>query len=118
LVHGARTDDLSGQLPRLVVAALVPVPAVAVFAGLVFALFGLAPRWASAGWAGLAAGLLIYFLGSVVTLNHWLMDLSPFSHLPNQPGGELTWTPLIWLAVITVTLGGVGAAALTRRDIG
>ena len=118
LARGALDGDPVTQAIRTLGAALVQGFAIAVFAAVVLALFGLAPRWATAGWAVLAAGLLIFFLGSVVSLNHWLMDLSPFSHLPKLPGGEMAWTPLIWLTVLTVALGGIGLTALHRRDIG
>jgi ABC-2 type transport system permease protein len=54
----------------------------------------------------------------VVTLNHWLSDLSPFTHLPKLPGGELDWTPLIGLTLVTLVLCAVGLLGLRRRDIG
>jgi polyether ionophore transport system permease protein len=117
IARGVRGGDLGGQLPRVLGGALIWTFAIWVFAGLVMALFGLAPRWAPAGWVAVTVGLLIYFIGSLVTLNHWLMDLSPFSHLPKLPGGEVHWAPLIWLTVVSVGLCALGLAALHRRDI-
>jgi ABC-2 type transport system permease protein len=118
LVRGLVAGDVADEVLRTWGAALVQVFAIAVFAGVVTALFGLAPRWAPAGWGFLAAGLLIFFLGSVVTLNHWLSDLSPFTHLPKLPGGEFDWTPLIGLTLVTLVLCAVGLLGLRRRDIG
>jgi ABC-2 type transport system permease protein len=118
LAHGIRTGDVGGQLPRVLGAALVQVFAIWVFAGLTMALYGLAPRWAPAGWGAIVIALLISLVGALLKLNHWLMDLSPFTHLPVLPGGPMTWTPLFWLLAVTVILCGVGLAALDRRDVG
>jgi len=118
ITHGLRTGDLGGQLPRLVGAALAQVFAIWVFAGVVMALYGFAPTWTPVGWGVVVVGLLITMVGALVRLNHWLVDLSPFTHLPKLPGGELTWTPLAWLLVVAAGLCAIGLAALNRRDIG
>jgi ABC-2 type transport system permease protein len=118
LAHGIRTGDLRGQLPRVLGASLVQVFAIWVFAGLVMALFGLAPKWSPAGWGFIVVALLISLIGALLKLNHWLLDLSPFTHLPVLPGGQMTWTPLLWLLVVTLGLSAVGLIALDRRDVG
>jgi ABC-2 type transport system permease protein len=46
------------------------------------------------------------------------MDLSPLTHLPKLPGGDLSWTPLVWLIAITLALRSAGLLGLRRRDIG
>jgi ABC-2 type transport system permease protein len=46
------------------------------------------------------------------------MDLSPLTHLPKLPGGDLSWTPLVWLIAITLALCSAGLLGLRRRDIG
>jgi hypothetical protein len=38
--------------------------------------------------------------------------------VPRLPGGTVSTSPLLWLSVIAVVLGGTGLAALRRRDIG
>jgi len=45
-------------------------------------------------------------------------DLSPFTHLPKLPGGELDWTPLIGLTSVTLLLCTLGLIGLRRRDVG
>jgi ABC-2 type transport system permease protein len=65
---------------------------------------------------GLAAALNIF--GQALQLSHWVLDISPFTHVPKLPGGTVTATPFLWLGVIAVALGAAGLAALRRRDIG
>ena len=118
LAHGLRTGDLGGQLPRLLGGALVIVPAAWVVAGLCVALFGLAPRLASATWGVVVLfGLLTYF-GAVLQLHHWVLDLSPYTHLPKLPGNPVTATPLLWLAALASALTAAGLAGFRRRGIG
>jgi ABC-2 type transport system permease protein len=115
--HGAATDDY-GQIGRVVVAALVQLPAAWVLTGITVAVFGLAPGLIMAGWGALTVFLVLGQLGSVLGLPQWLMDLSPFTHSPKLPGGSLTATPLVALTVIAAVLLAVGMWGFRRRDIG
>jgi ABC-2 type transport system permease protein len=115
--HGAAVGDL-GEMGRVFVAALVQLPAVWVLTGITVAVFGLAPALVLAGWAALVVFLLLGQLGSVLNLPVWMMDLSPFTHTPKLPGGDLPATPLVVLTVIAAVLVAVGLAAFRRRDVG
>lgn len=117
VAHGLRTHD-GGQVLRLTGAALVQVPAVWVVAGIAVALFGLLPRRVVAGWGFLIGFLLLGQLGPVLKLSRWVMDLSPFTHVPRVPGGTLTVTPLIALAAAAVVLTAAGFGGFRRRDVG
>ena len=114
--HAAQTGD-AGQLPRLLGAALAQVPAAWVLAGFALAIFGLLPRATLAAWAALALCLALAELGPVVELSQSVIDLSPFAHSPQLPGGSFTAAPA-WLAAIAAALAAAGLAALRRRDIG
>jgi ABC-2 type transport system permease protein len=118
VVHGLQVGDVGGEVPRIVGAALVQLPAAWVFAGLAMLLFGVLPRASTAVWAALVGSLLIGQLGPVLELDQWVLDLSPFTHVPQLPGGELTWTPLVWLTAIAAGLLTVGMVGLRRRDVG
>jgi ABC-2 type transport system permease protein len=118
LAHGLRAGDLGGQLPRVLGAALVQLPAVWVLAALGAALFGLLPRLVvGATWAILGVVLAITMFGEALQLSRWLLDLSPFAHLPRLPAATFTATPLLWLLVVAVVLAAAGLAAFRRRDL-
>ncbi|HEV7899875.1 MAG TPA: ABC transporter permease [Planosporangium sp.] len=118
LVYGLQIHDVGGQVPRLLAAALVQLPAAWILAGLGAALFGLAPRLAALTWAGLIACLVLLELGALLGASQWLVDVSPFAHVPKLPGSAFTATPLLWLTGITVALAVAGLAGFRRRDIG
>lgn len=117
LAYGLSTGEVGTQVPRLIGAALAQLPAVWVLAGLAVLLFGALPRLAPTSWAVLAACLLLGQLGAVLELSQWALDLSPFTHTPQLPGGEIAATPLIVLALITAGLTVAGLVGFRRRDV-
>jgi ABC-2 type transport system permease protein len=117
LSYGSASGDVGAQLPRMLASALVPLPAVWLTVGIAVALFGLVPRFSGAAWGAVVLFLLLGQLGAILQLNQWVLDLSPFSHIPSLPGGEFTATPLVWLLAIAAALIGAGLAAFRRRDL-
>jgi ABC-2 type transport system permease protein len=118
LAYGLSAGDVGRELPRVLAAAEVQLPAVWVLAGLAVALFGLLPRFAaSVGWGALVACTLLEEFGRPLQLSGRLLDLSPFAHLPKLPGGEVSAAPLVWLTLIAVTLAAIGLLGLRRRDV-
>ena len=118
LVRGAQVGDVPGQVVSLLGAAIVTLPAVWVCIGVAVLLFGLAPRWTSAAWAVLLAFFGVGEFGPLLELPGWLVDLSPFSHLPGLPGGDLRVLPLVVLTATAAGLVAIGLGGLSRRDIG
>jgi ABC-2 type transport system permease protein len=117
LAYGMQIHDVGGQVPRLLAAAMVQLPAAWVLAGLGTALFGLAPRLTPLTWAGLIACVVLLELGALLGLSQWLVDASPFAHVPKLPGTAFSATPLLWLTGISALLAVTGLAAFRRRDI-
>ena len=115
LGHAAQTGD-AGQIPRLLGAALLQAPAAWVLAGLTLALFGAFPRGTAAAWAALAVALALVELGPLADLPQALVDVSPFAHSPQLPGGSLDAAPLA-LTALAAALAAAGLAALRRRDL-
>ena len=118
LAYGLSSGDVGRELPRVLGAAVAQLPAVWVLAGVATAIFGVLPRFAApVGWGALAACVLLEELGRLLQLNERVLDLSPFTHLPKLPGGEVSAAPLVWLTLAAVTLAAVGILGLRRRDV-
>jgi ABC-2 type transport system permease protein len=96
---------------------MVQLPAAWVLAGLGVALFGLVPRLAALAWAGLIACAVLLELGVLLGLSHWVVDASPFAHVPKLPGSAFTATPLLWLTAVAAALLAAGLVGFRRRDI-
>jgi ABC-2 type transport system permease protein len=119
LGYGIASSTLSTQLPRLIEAGLVQVPAALAVAAVAAAAAGLVPRASvPIGWTAVAACVVIGVFGPVLNLPQTVLDISPFTHVPKMPGGTLTATPLVWLIVAVLGLAAAGLAGLRRRDIG
>jgi ABC-2 type transport system permease protein len=118
LSNGMRTSDIGGSVGRLLVAALVQLPAIWIVVGVTVALFGFLPKFSAAAWGLAGIALLIGLLGPVVNAPQAILDVSPFSHTPKLPGQVVTATPLIWLGLLAVVAIGAGLVAFRRRDIG
>jgi len=110
------TGDV-GAVPRLVVAALATVPAVAVLVGLAVGLFGLSARAAPAAWAAYAACVVLELFGELLRLPDVVRDLSPFRHAGGLPAGDLQVLPLAVLVAVAAASIGAGAWAAGRRDL-
>jgi ABC-2 type transport system permease protein len=118
LAHGLRAGDVGAELPRLLGAALAQVPAVWLLAAIGLLLFGIIPRLtAPVAWGALAIAVFISTFGGLLNLDQVVLDLSPFSHLPKLPGGEVTVTPFAWLVGIAAVLAVAGLAGFRRRDL-
>lgn len=115
--YAAQLGDATAIGPVLT-GAVVQIPAACVMIGIVVATFGLAPRLTTATWGLLVAFLLLGEFGPLFDLPGWLMDLSPFAHVPRIPGGQVEPMPLIGLTAVAIALTVVGAAGFSRRDVG
>ncbi|WP_433178038.1 ABC transporter permease [Actinoallomurus sp. CA-150999] len=118
LVHGLRVHDLGTQVPRLLGAAMVQLPAAWVTAAIALLLFGVVPRFVAAAWGVLGVFLLLGQMGPVLKLSQAVMDVSPFTHVPKLPGSGLTVTPLAVLTAVAVAGAAAGLVGFRRRDIG
>jgi ABC-2 type transport system permease protein len=116
LGHAASLGDASVVTGALAGAA-VQIPAAFVMIGIVVAAFGLAPRLTTATWGVLVAFLLIGEFGPLFELPGWVMNLSPFAHVPRIPGDDVEAGPLIGLTLVAVALAAAGAIGFRRRDV-
>jgi ABC-2 type transport system permease protein len=109
---------VGGEVLRMLGAGLAELPAALVIAGIAAAAFGLLPdACVGVGWTVLGLVVAINIFGQALQLSHWVLDISPFTHVPRLPGGTFTAQPLLWLSLAALALGVTALAALRRRDI-
>jgi polyether ionophore transport system permease protein len=107
----------AGRVAELTAAGLVMAPATWVLAGATVLLYGWRPRWALAAWAFVAWAFVAAMFGTLLELPQWLLDLSPYQHVPALPAAPMAWLPLVVLTVIAVVATAAGLRALARRDM-
>jgi ABC-2 type transport system permease protein len=101
----------------LIGSSVAIAPAVWVLIGLAVALFGLLPRAVAAVWGALAACYLAAFLGPLLGLPEWVMDVSPFTHVPLLPAAGFDIVPLVVLTAVAVLFCAVGLVGFRRRNV-
>lgn len=112
------TDGAWSEIPKLMTAILVHMPAVLVLVGLVTAVFGLLPSRAVAlAWAAFAFCFFIGQFGTVLKLPSLVLDVSPFTHTPAAPLEPVTVLPLLLLVLVATGLTVLGFVAFRRRDL-
>ncbi len=115
---GAVSDRAPVHFVSLLDAGLnVAFPALLLL-GLGILVLGVAPRLVSVvTYSTFVWFLLIEILGSVVDLNHWILDLSAFHQMAASPGVAVNWPVNAVLAALTVLSATLGVAAFRRRDL-
>ncbi|MDI6723775.1 MAG: hypothetical protein QMD61_03945 [Methanobacterium sp.] len=111
------SGDMGQDLPLLLSAALVYLPAILVMVGLTVALFGLIPRLTSLSWVALGLFFIINLLADFFDVNQWILNISPFTHVPNLLVGDTVGWPLILVLVVGLVLIFIGIVGFRRRDI-
>lgn len=113
---GLSMDDLS-WIGTSVTAALAYLPATAVVLGLAALLIGWVPRTAGWTWALIVFAAVVLYFGGILDLPQGLIDVSPYSHVPQQPAQDFHAEPLWWLTGVAVAMMAAGLAGIRRRDI-
>jgi ABC-2 type transport system permease protein len=101
-------------MPR---ATLVYAPAVWLLVALATALFGLLPRYTAVAWAILGYAIAVGFMGPMLGLPRWLVQLTPFGHIPAWPAGDFVLLPLVLATAIAGALLAAGLYGIRHRDL-
>ena len=80
-------------------------------------LVGWAPRASGAAWALVAISFVIGYLGGLLELPDWVLDLSPFTHVASVPAESMTTAPVVVLLGLTAVVLAAGWLGFSRRDI-
>ena len=116
---GSVLGDPASLLGDLVGAALVQLPAIGALGGAVLALVMLLPRWSvGLSWALVVSAIFVGpMFGPALGLPTWLLDLSPFTHVPNAPAVSVSPEPMLGLVATCALLAGAGVVAMRHRDL-
>jgi ABC-2 type transport system permease protein len=118
LTYGLVVGDIAGGVADLLPAALVQLPPSLALGGFVLLAFGALPRHASTvGWGAYIGLLLLGQIGAFLELPQAVLNLSPYTHVPQLPAADITVMPLLALTAVGLALGGLGLAAFRRRDL-
>lgn len=112
------TGGDGSQIGEFTVASLAYAPAVLACAAVVLLVFAYVPRLTSAaGW--LIFGVLIGLnqFGTLLDLPQWVLDISPFAHVPAAPLEEIVMKPLVILSAVAVTITAVAFVRFRSRSI-
>ena len=110
------TED-TAWIGEMTLAALTYLPAVALYAAIALALYGLGSRLAPLAWLLVVYTALVTFLGQMLGLPDWAMDLSPLQHVALYPSADVEPVPLVVMGVAAAVLAVLGLALLRRRDL-
>jgi ABC-2 type transport system permease protein len=112
------TGSSWSQFWPILVAALTYSTAIFALAGFVIALIAFVPNLAvAAAWASFAGCLLIVQLGVILKLPQWVLNLSPFGHIPALPAQDFKLAPVVGLIAAALLLTLAGLTYFSRRDI-
>ena len=103
----------------LIVAALIQLPAIGVLAATVVTVIMLLPRWSvGLSWALVVGSIFVGpMFGPSLGLPTWLLDLSPFTHVPNAPAVDPTSEPILDLCLACGVLATTAVLLLRRRNL-
>jgi polyether ionophore transport system permease protein len=119
ITGGQALGGTASLLRDLAGAALVQLPAVGALGAAVVVLVTSAPRW-SVGLSWTLAVFTIFvgpMFGPSLDLPTWLLDLSPFTHVPNAPAEAVTAGPILGLVLASALLAVAGIGLLRRRNL-
>jgi len=61
---------------------------------------------------------VIGLFAQLLNLPDWVVDISPFQHVPAMPADDFELGPLLALTGVAAALAIVGVAGFRRRDAG
>lgn len=116
--YGGAGGDLGASFADLVPAALAQAPAVCLVVALAALAWAWRSTWTYAGWALLAVFLTVGQLGELLRLPQWVVEASPYTHVPAMPVEEFSPGAASALSALAALALVVGWWRYRGRDIG
>jgi len=98
-------------------ATVVFLPTLWIKIGISVFLIGWFPKLTNIAILYLGYSSFVAFFGLMLNLPQWLMQLTPFEHIPSLPVDEMNWHSIIVLTLIALILTIIGIIGYQKRDI-
>ncbi len=108
----------AGLVATITGAALTLAPGLWLVVALGAALLGMAPRLVPLLWVVLGWSMLATWVGALLGLPQWTLDLTPFAALPALPVESFAWAPVLVTTASAAALLGAALWGWGRRDLG
>lgn len=102
---------------EVVAGAAVLVPGVWLVVGLGVLVHGWLPHLGWLPWLVVGWSLIVTWIGALLNLPDWLLELTPFAQLPQLPVEPMGWTPVLVTAALAAALLPLGLTGYRRRDL-
>jgi ABC-2 type transport system permease protein len=117
LAYASATGDAT-QLPAMISATLVKLPAIWIVTALAALLYGFLPRMAAAvTYAALGVLFLLELLADLKFIDRGVLAISPYTQVPPLPVGSFELLPIVVITGLAVVLIAAGVLGLRRRDL-
>jgi ABC-2 type transport system permease protein len=113
----AATDGTWRPVADVVGGAAALLPGLWLVVGLGMLLHGWLPHASWLAWLVVGWSLVVTWIGALLNLPEWLLELTPFAQLPQLPVETMRWAPVLVTTAIAAVLLVLGLAGYRRRDL-
>ncbi len=104
-------------LGTIIQGVLLFLPASLVMIGLATTLIGHLPKLANITWYYLIIAFFFVYLGNLLNLPEWIINLSVFAYIPQVPIESINYFTLTVLTLLSLSLISYGVYGYQKRDI-
>jgi ABC-2 type transport system permease protein len=105
------------EFGRIYGAAMVYLPALWIMIGIAAVLIGIFPQFTGIIWAYLCYSFFVVYLGNLLKLPDWVVNLSPYGHIPQLPIEDIDYMKVSILTIIAAALTITGFIGYNKRDM-
>ncbi len=116
--YAGASGTVGDTFGRMVPGALVQAPAVWLVLSLAVAVYAARRGWAVLGWAFPIGFITLGQLGELLRLPRWLIDVSPYVHVPRLPAEDFTPLSSVLMTALAAVLLVAAWLRYRIRDIG
>lgn len=116
-VPQAVAEGGGGAVGAVVAGAAALAPGVWMVVGLAMLIHGWAPSLGWVAWLVVGWSAVVTWVGALLDLPEWLLELTPFAALPQGPVESMRWPPVLMTTALAIALAAAGVVGYRRRDL-